>query len=397
MNTADGSGQTNLTNNADADDYAPAFSPDGTKVVFTSFWIPNYCPPGGYCARVPLGDGGIMMMNADGSGQTLLSNSPHDERPDWGASVQEGTLWVDWTVPSEYLKGVSRDTNVEAHFFGWNMDPATINTDTFTLVKQGTTTPVEATVTYDEWWQEGADPGLWALLGVATLDPQADLEANTTYTATLRGGENGIKDTSGVLLAEDYSWSFTTTDTTPPETTIISGPNGLTNDNTPTYDFTSDDPEATFGCRLTKHGDTPGSFAACTSPSTYPAQNDGTYTFEVRAKDQAGNEDGSPAEHSFTVDATAPTGTVSINDGVSRTRTQSVTLTLSATDPSPGSRGNPDAYQQHSEWVKLGVLGGLHHQQVVGVELWRRDQDGLRTVQGWRWQYFGRCARHHQV
>jgi len=40
-----------------------------------------------------------------------------------------------------------------------------------------------------------------------------------------------------------------------------------------------------------------------------------------------------PAE----VDKTAPTGTVSINDGASRTRTRSVTLTLSATDPSPGS------------------------------------------------------------
>ncbi len=38
-----------------------------------------------------------------------------------------------------------------------------------------------------------------------------------------------------------------------------------------------------------------------------------------------------------TVDKSAPTGTVSINDGASRTRTRSVTLTLSATDPSPGS------------------------------------------------------------
>jgi hypothetical protein len=37
------------------------------------------------------------------------------------------------------------------------------------------------------------------------------------------------------------------------------------------------------------------------------------------------------------IDKSAPTGTVSINDGASRTRNRSVTLTLSATDPSPGS------------------------------------------------------------
>jgi hypothetical protein len=37
------------------------------------------------------------------------------------------------------------------------------------------------------------------------------------------------------------------------------------------------------------------------------------------------------------IDKSAPTGTVSINDGASRTRSRSVTLSLSATDPSPGS------------------------------------------------------------
>ena len=37
------------------------------------------------------------------------------------------------------------------------------------------------------------------------------------------------------------------------------------------------------------------------------------------------------------MDKSAPTGTVTINDGASRTRSRSVTLALSATDPSPGS------------------------------------------------------------
>ena len=76
------------------------------------------------------------------------------------------------------------------------MDPATLTTSTFTLVKQGQTTPVATTVSY---------------AGVtATLDPSADLEASTSYTATVKGGPAGAKDVAGNPLASDVSWSFTT-------------------------------------------------------------------------------------------------------------------------------------------------------------------------------------------
>ncbi len=52
----DGSGQVNLTNNS-ADDLAPSFSPDGSKIAFTSYRD---------------GDNEIYIMNADGQGgQTL--------------------------------------------------------------------------------------------------------------------------------------------------------------------------------------------------------------------------------------------------------------------------------------------------------------------------------------
>lgn len=44
----------------------------------------------------------------------------------------------------------------------------------------------------------------------ATLDPSVDLEANTTYTATVKGGSGGTKDAAGNALAADKSWSFTT-------------------------------------------------------------------------------------------------------------------------------------------------------------------------------------------
>ena len=53
------------------------------------------------------------------------------------------------------------------------MDPATLTVSTFTLVKQGTSTPVSATVSYANL--------------VATLDPAANLDPATSYTATVKG------------------------------------------------------------------------------------------------------------------------------------------------------------------------------------------------------------------
>ena len=63
---------------------------------------------------------------------------------------------------------------------------------------------------------------------------------------------------------------------------------------------------------------------------------EGTTILTYYATDKAGNlED----QKSLTlkIDKSAPTGSVSINDGASRSRSRSVTLSLSATDPSPGS------------------------------------------------------------
>ena len=67
---ADGSGQTNVTNNA-VHDFYPEWSPDGTKIAFTTIRNDNW---------------EVYVMNADGSGQTNLSNNPAaDSGPDWQA------------------------------------------------------------------------------------------------------------------------------------------------------------------------------------------------------------------------------------------------------------------------------------------------------------------------
>src|SRR5207244_8711514 len=57
----------------------------------------------------------------------------------------------------------------------------------------------------------------------------------------------------------------------------------------------------------------------CTTPfpraSVLPALSAGSHTFDVRATDQAGNTDGTPASYTWTVDLTAPDTTIDTHPG----------------------------------------------------------------------------------
>ncbi len=117
--------------------------------------------------------------------------------------------------PSDGATGVGIGTNVTATF-SEAMDDTTINTGTFTLTKQGTTTPVAATVTYDS-----ADKK-------ATLNPSADLEVDTTYTANVT---IDAKDLAGNPLASPMNWSFTTSATGTPSEPTAGGLKGEYYDN----------------------------------------------------------------------------------------------------------------------------------------------------------------------
>jgi TolB protein len=65
---ADGTGQVNLTNNPARDD-SPAWSPDGSRIAFTSDRD---------------GNAEVYVMNADGTGQVNLTNNPAgDAYPGW--------------------------------------------------------------------------------------------------------------------------------------------------------------------------------------------------------------------------------------------------------------------------------------------------------------------------
>ena len=96
-----------------------------------------------------------------------------------------------------------------------------------------------------------------------------------------------------------------TVDATPPVTTIIGGPTGLTNDSTPGFSFRSNEGGSTFQCKVDS-----AAFAPCTSPKVTGQLADGNHTFYVRATDAAHNVDATPAARAFTVDATAPNTTI---------------------------------------------------------------------------------------
>lgn len=87
-----------------------------------------------------------------------------------------------------------------------------------------------------------------------------------------------------------------TPDTQAPETSIDSGPEGTTTNASPSFAFSSSEPNSSFECRLDS-----GSWSSCSSPKSYQNLAAGNHIFEVRATDQAGNTDPTPATRAFTV------------------------------------------------------------------------------------------------
>jgi hypothetical protein len=117
-------------------------------------------------------------------------------------------------------------------------------------------------------------------------------------------GKTRVVDGDGNGSAIRDMGAYEVQDTTAPDTTIGSGPTGLTNDATPTFAFTSE-AGATFQCKVDA-----AAYAACTSPLTTATLTNGAHTFAVRAVDGASNPDATPATRAFTVDTIAPETTI---------------------------------------------------------------------------------------
>ena len=87
-------------------------------------------------------------------------------------------------------------------------------------------------------------------------------------------------------------------DTVPPQTTLVAGPPGTTTNSQPTFTFSASEPGSSFECSFDG-----APFAPCTSPVVAPPLGAGAHSFQVRARDPAGNTDATPASQTFTITA----------------------------------------------------------------------------------------------
>jgi hypothetical protein len=100
------------------------------------------------------------------------------------------------------------------------------------------------------------------------------------------------------------AWDWTVeppeADIVPPETEITSGPPASTTSGSVAFEFSANEAGSTFECRLDG-----GAWSACSSPAAYPGLGAGTHEFLVRATDEAGNIDATPAAWDWAVTAPA--------------------------------------------------------------------------------------------
>ncbi len=139
------------------------------------------------------------------------------------------------------------------------------------------------------------------------------MDYDSPYVHNVSSTKQNIKAGMGVVVLADNNttsryWHFyeapgttTPTDTTPPDTSITGGPSGTVTTTDASFTFTSTEANSTFECQLDA-----GAWGACTSPKAYTGLAAGSHTFNVQAKDAAGNIDTTPATQTWTIDTTAP-------------------------------------------------------------------------------------------
>ena len=158
----------------------------------------------------------------------------------------------------------------------------------------------------------------------------------------------------------------------PPETFIDSKPSNPSNDDTPTFAFSSDSNYAFYDCRLS-HGGTTGSWRGCNSPYTLDRLAEGgEYTFEVRSQkstDHGWVQDPSPASYTWTYTGvpapSAPVITDPANDSYDKDGIFTVSGTAEAGTmielfEGTTSKGTTEATGGHWSIPLSGISEGSH-------------------------------------
>ena len=194
--------------------------------------------------------------------------------------------------------------NVGSASWSWTIVDITAPNTTITSGPASPTTSTSATFTFTA---NEAGARFECRLDSTAESAFSPCTSPQTYTALSVGTHTfAVRaiDPSGNLDGSPASFGWTIQpppDTTPPQTTITSGPPAQTLSTSAEFVFEANEPSSTFQCRLDG-----GAWLACTSPRTYVNVPVGSHLFEVRATDLAGNLDATPAPHPWTVQPPPP-------------------------------------------------------------------------------------------
>jgi hypothetical protein len=218
---------------------------------------------------------GLYLYITDSSGRVNANGFPLQSGPDTTAPR------LTTSAPANGASGIARTTTVMATF-SEAMTASTIGTSTFEL-RDSANALVPAGVGYNTSTR------------VATLTPTAQLATSRTYTARVKGGSAGVKDSAGNALAADATWSFTTAaaaDTVAPTITLTGPANGASVSGQVQLTATASDNVGVAGVRFKVDGVNAGS-EDVSSPYAVAWDStlagNGSHTIVAVARDAGGN------------------------------------------------------------------------------------------------------------
>lgn len=254
------------------------------------------------------------------SGRDTVFEFPVDDRiPDGLLTVQ-----VDSTGPSGQVVTRSRDVIIDfrkPEITQFNVSPPLAGANTTLAIQVAASEPMlpYPTVTVAGTRasikravpDSAADPSGANTSAVAAGRPstQFDFEFVVSPGTALSNGAQPVvvlaKDAAGNEVSKESSVVL---DLDPPDTVLDKKPGDPSNVASPVFEFSSTKPGRAFECSLDGVA-----WSTCTSPHTVvldAKEMDRTHTFDVRAVDEAGNRDPTPARHEWHVDFVAPGVTI---------------------------------------------------------------------------------------
>jgi Domain of unknown function (DUF4082)/Bacterial Ig-like domain/Bacterial Ig domain len=324
---------------------------------------------------------------SDGSGSGVASfecRRDSTQASDWKAcgSPQSYSSLADGPHKFE-VRAIDKAGNVDASpaSFGWSIDTTAPNTQIdghpLTLEPTGTTIFVFSAT-------DGVGSGVASYECRRDSSQAADWEGCSSPKSyhSLADGSHGFEvraiDAAGNVdaSAATFSWSV---DTTAPETQITAHPDALSASTSAGFAFSGSDGSgsgvASYQCR--RDSSEESGWGACSSPQTYASLADGAHAFEVRAIDQAGNVDQTPASFAWSIDATKPDTQIDVHP---RALEDSAAASFEFSGSDPGGSGVA-SYQcrrdstEASAWAACGspkgyasLADGAHRFEVRAVD-----------------------------